>query len=155
MPPHPKLGSLRDTRATPNNKTRWPLAPCRHRKRAQRSVSPRPPLQCRMLNFPENRAEEPGQGGNSGQSPSGHFSLLSHPSNCEQVGAQPGCADPDPHKLCTSLPFLDGGTGEITAPIKLQCTGSPAVSLACSGLPGLEGTGLAVGGPETLGYSGP
>lgn len=120
--------------------------------RVERSVNSRPLLQPPMFNVPENTAEEPGQGGSSGQPPSERSSILSHPSNCEQVGAQPGRADPDPHKLCTSLPFLDGGTGEITAPINLHrqpsCSSRPS-------LPGLEGTGLAVGGPETLGYSGP
>lgn len=80
--------------------------------------------------------------------------MLSHPSSCEQAGAQPGCADPDPHKLCTSLPSLDGGTGEITAP--LSCSAQAAqLSPARSGLPGLAARGLAVGGPETLGDFGP
>lgn len=66
-----------------------------------------------MPGFLKNRAVEPGQGGRPQQAPSGCFSNLPHPFHCEQAGAQPGCAAPDPHKLCTSLPFLDGELEEL------------------------------------------
>lgn len=83
-----------------------------------------------MIRFLQNRAESQARAATQGRPSSGSFSLLPHLSNCKQVAPSLVAQTQTPHKLCTSLPFLGGGTGEIITPINSHCTGSPAVSLA-------------------------
>lgn len=120
---------LRATEATINNKTSAFI-------HCPQIAEPREMLVLGLLSSPQiirflqNRAESQARATALGRPSSGSFSLLPHLSNCEQAVPSLVAQTQTPHKLCTSLPFLGGGTGKIITPINSHCTGSPAVSPA-------------------------